>query len=756
MELDPNQELALQVLGAVHAAAGHVDLAISFMRRAVTVAPENPRNHNNLGAMLARLERYDEALACYDRALSIRPDFAEALHNRGNTLLALDRPRDAIACYDRALAAKPDYAEARSRRAVAVQALAHAADAARKPRMPDLATLESTVYNRSSNALQVLLPILYALASNRLQIATLLPGGSEAATETIATRLANAIGTLLVDPGIELTAGDIRKLAVLVQTVHHIFAASALETADHFVQALGAHDTASLNALWHTDRQRAMKAALLLSIDSRLPIDADAIFGIDPSLTLLLYLILLSSKPIVTPAAQLRRDRLLELGSHLPIAAPGRDTNQLTLLANAWMNCSYSGRSDKHQVKTRLNEILRNWMLALGLRDADLPHRRRFPENPKLLVAAEVLRSDHVQYRYFGQYLRQLRSRFRLILLAEETDLDRHVQALFDEVVAFRRADDAGYLRDVADAVGKVGPDLIFWLSVGMRHWGPALANLRLAPIQIAGLGHSASTFCEAMDYYLTEEGFVGDPTLLGERLVLLPDHSLIFEQAPKYRPVPAEIRDTADPLRVALACNLLKLNPRFVATLRRIGEATSRTVEFHVFPNAGGVLQLAAAQVIERSLPGATVHPALSPDQYFARISECDLSLSPFPFGGMHSVIDALRQGLPVVAMEGPEPHGRTDAMLLRRLRMPDWLICRDEESYAGAALAIVDDDALRVRLSRQAIELDLDRTLFGSANTPLRTEVVDAVWWVYRNHEAIRASGRRVFGFHDWSTAS
>jgi hypothetical protein len=41
----------------------------------------------------------------------------------------------------------------------------------------------------------------------------------------------------------------------------------------------------------------------------------------------------------------------------------------------------------------------------------------------------------------------------------------------------------------------------------------------------------------------------------------------------------------------------------------------------------------------------------------------------------------------------------------------------------------------------------LDLDRTLFGDATTPLRSDVVDAMWWVYQNHEAIKASGRKVF---------
>jgi hypothetical protein len=58
-----------------------------------------------------------------------------------------------------------------------------------------------------------------------------------------------------------------------------------------------------------------------------------------------------------------------------------------------------------------------------------------------------------------------------------------------------------------------------------------------------------------------------------------------------------------------------------------------------------------------------------------------------------------------------------------------------------------VIDNDAERVALSQQALALDIDRVLFGDATTKLRSDVVDAVWWIYQNHEAIKASGRKVF---------
>jgi predicted O-linked N-acetylglucosamine transferase (SPINDLY family) len=108
---------------------------------------------------------------------------------------------------------------------------------------------------------------------------------------------------------------------------------------------------------------------------------------------------------------------------------------------------------------------------------------------------------------------------------------------------------------------------------------------------------------------------------------------------------------------------------------------------------------------------------------------------------------VDSLRQGIPVVALEGLDLHARTDSMLLRRLGMPEWLIAQDEEAYVAAALRVIDNDAERVALSRQALSLKVDQVLFGDATTPLKRDVVDAVWWIYQNHEAIKASSRKVF---------
>jgi hypothetical protein len=493
---------------------------------------------------------------------------------------------------------------------------------------------------------------------------------------------------------------------------------------------------------------------VLLSLDSSFDWPAELMAKAPPRIALQLLASLISTKPVMSVKGQARRDRLLDYAPSVTATYMPPSIDHLVMTTSAWMLCSYGSTADKHAIKRQLNQSLKAMAAARGLHEPMLPAIRAPKARPVLLFAAEIMNSAHVQYRYFGQYLRQLRQRFELVLLTEKKEADASVAALFDRVLTFERTGDGAYLGQIGRMIAETAPDIIFYPSVGMRHWGPVFANLRLAPIQMTALGHSASTFCDTIDYYLLEEGYVSDPALFGETVITLPDASLVFERAPHYQPCKPIIRAAPQPLRIALPSNLLKLNPDFLAMIGRIGKAASRPLELHFLPNASGLELDAGRRAIGRMLPGATVHGMQAYPDYLKILSACDLVLSPFPFGGLHSVIDSLRQGVPVVAMECPEPHGRTDAMLLRRLGLPEWLIATNEDDYVAAALRVIGDDALRIALSEQALALDIDRVMFGDATTPLRGEVRDAVWWIYRHHEAAQADGRKLWSEGDRST--
>lgn len=573
--------------------------------------------------------------------------------------------------------------------------------------MIELAPLERAAAGRSPARAAMAFAALQALERGELFAAGVQPQDGFA-------RLARTVAEVFGDPGLALSDGERWTLAFYGSLLNSLFAAAgAWPEAPH---------------LFTLDSPHAGPVA---------PEFAQALG-------------LIATSPVLTARGADRRERLLSDAGRLEGQALPGSLAAITLASAAWMSCSYASGPEKHALKPVLNRAFRRLLDELGLRDLPPPRAEARPERPTLLVMAEVIHAAHVQYRYFGQYLRQLRRRFRLVLVAPRKELGAAVEALFDEVFAFDPAA-ADFAPEVLRFVAAAAPDIVFWPSVGMARWGPLLANLRLAPIQMTALGHSASTFIPAMDYYLTEEGYVSDAGLFSERLLLLPDAGLRFERPPAYVPVAPRVRETAEPVRIAVPSNVLKLNPAFLELLGRVRREAARPVQLHLFPNAPLLTVTALRTAAGPALEGAVVYPRLSPQAYLEALNACDLVLSPWPFGGLHSVVDALRQGLPVVAMERPEPHGRTDAMVLRRLGMPDWLVACTEDEYLAAALRLVDDGAVRVETSRAALARDVDRAMFGDAATPLGSEVVDLVWAAFHRHRAIQADPRRAWRLPD-----
>ena len=602
--------------------------------------------------------------------------------------------------------------------------------------MTDLATFERAVYSRALNRVDLLAEVLVELATGQIVESA---AAASAVPDPRLLRLAAAIAALMADPTVEISEAQYDRMTPVVGDLQRLFQATGFGGTDFLLRALS-QDSISSDLL--------ARRLPLLALDSGLSWPPDFLDTLPPRAAQQTLANLIATKPVLSLRGQARRDQLLDYVATMPAADWPVSVHHLVLITTAWMLCSYASTSSKHAIKRLFNDALKGMARVWGLGDRPMPRVRK--ARPRILFASEIMHSKHVQYRYFGQYLRQLRTRFELVLLTERKEVDDHVRALFDDVLTFERTE-PGYLRKIHQMMVDTAPDILFYPSVGMRHWGPLFANLRLAPIQLTALGHSASSFCDTIDYYLLEEGYVSDPALFGETVLTVPDESLIFERMPDFTPPAPEIRQAPSMLRIVLPSNALKLNPNFIAVLGRIRAVAKRPLEFHFLPNTNGMELGALNRAIQRVLPGARVHGKLSYERYIGLISACDLNLSPFPFGGLHSVIDSLRQGLPVVAMDCPEPHGRTDAMLLHRLGMPDWLIARTEADYIAAALRVIEDDGLRVSLSRQALEIDVGKVMFGDATTPLRSEIVDTLWWIYENHEKAQADGRKLWSLAD-----
>jgi Flp pilus assembly protein TadD len=90
------------------------DEAEGACRRALQLAPYEPRLYYQLGIALWELRRYEEAEQAQRRALALEPRSAEAHYELANALFAMKRLEEGEGAYQRALALRPKFAEAQT------------------------------------------------------------------------------------------------------------------------------------------------------------------------------------------------------------------------------------------------------------------------------------------------------------------------------------------------------------------------------------------------------------------------------------------------------------------------------------------------------------------------------------------------------------------------------------------------------------------------------------------------------------------
>ena len=86
LQADPNQPVALHLLGVIAHQVGKNDIAVDLIGKALAINSDYAEAHNNLGLALNGLGRLDEAVSSYLKALAIKPYYAEAHTNLGNAL----------------------------------------------------------------------------------------------------------------------------------------------------------------------------------------------------------------------------------------------------------------------------------------------------------------------------------------------------------------------------------------------------------------------------------------------------------------------------------------------------------------------------------------------------------------------------------------------------------------------------------------------------------------------------------------------
>jgi predicted TPR repeat methyltransferase len=112
VELAPNKRPMLDAAIAVAIRAGYQGVAVSYLRRALSLWPADLDLGRKLGTLLTILQRHDEAEAHWRKLLAEHPDDTLTEVNYGYTLTAMGRNTDAAALLERTLAREPGNATA--------------------------------------------------------------------------------------------------------------------------------------------------------------------------------------------------------------------------------------------------------------------------------------------------------------------------------------------------------------------------------------------------------------------------------------------------------------------------------------------------------------------------------------------------------------------------------------------------------------------------------------------------------------------
>ena len=531
--------------------------------------------------------------------------------------------------------------------------------------------------------------------------------------ERFCTRLTSAASTLFASPEYRPHAVCLQLMLTLHEWISVLFSSTAFGNADHVVRHLNPRGPADRQFM--PGDRFIEKLCVLYSSESDLELDFAALWVHDKTMAACLALVLMAPLFHGSANAHGKREALLEW-------LPGRlrqidDLDDLpsAVLHNAYMFCSYADTPRRHAVKRDINVLVRRKLDQLGLTDLPPPPVQprltdgaRRGKKPLMLVVVEWFGGAHSIYRTHSRTIEAAREHFEVVGFGFGYAIDDAGRAVFDRFIELEQPDYIGEcLKTIRDFAVAEQPDVLYMPSVGMFVLTVFMSNLRIAPLQIAALGHPATTHSDKIDYISVEEDYVGDAACFSERLLRLPKDGQPYRASLALPEIAPRVPQRRETVQIVVTASPMKLNPAFLDACRQIQERAGLPVQFHFMTgNSYGLPLQHMRRVIGAAVPGAVTHGFHQYADYLARVDDSDLFLSPFPFGNTNGIVDAFTLGLPGVCKTGPEVFERIDGALFARAGMPTWTTAQTVEDYVEAAVRMVTRHDEREALRRQLIE--------------------------------------------------
>ncbi|ENG1322516.1 cobalt ABC transporter permease [Salmonella enterica subsp. enterica] len=567
----------------------------------------------------------------------------------------------------------------------------------------------------------------------------------------LCTRIAGAVTTLFSRQDFTISDDGWERLMNLHRWLALIFAVSSYGHADHIIRNINAEGGGVIDPLTLNSHNLRL-FCLCYFPDSQIPLQPDVLWQYDRQTVARLFLALISGRALPTSAAHGKREQLLSWLPERLAELDSLDFLPTAILHDVYMHCSYADLAEKHRIKSSLNDLIRRSLLAKNFTDiveGDI-RGQTFTKNsdiqgqtqkPVMLVVLEWFTCQHSVYRTHSRALASLRERFTVHAVGLDIAVDGVSRQVFD---VFHSINTDTALQEAYALAKELRPDVVLYVGIGMFPFTIYLSNLRLAPLQLVGLGHGASTFCRQINCFVIEEDLVGEERCFSETVIRVPADAMPFvppvdiSRVPVVR-IPFFTRQWAQcreplPVRVAVCASIMKINPDFLRTLTEIQSRSRVAVQFCFYLGfAHGLTLDYLRDAIHAELPTAEVNAHMPVQEYQTALNSCELFVSPFPYGNMNGVVDAVRQGLPGVCLTGPEVHSYIDGGLFRRLGLPETLVVADLDAYIQATLRLVEEHEYREMLQHKLLDDDVELVLFHGNPEKFAAAISD-VWQQFR----------------------
>jgi len=383
------------------------------------------------------------------------------------------------------------------------------------------------------------------------------------------------------------------------------------------------------------------------------------------------------------------------VGSSTPFYLSYQEKNNKTLLSRYGAIC---------------NRLMGYWQKKKQIYPRALQHSGKI----KIGIVSHHIRDHSVWHAITRGLLENIdQNRFEIHLF--------YLGKIIDEETKFARSKVSSYtdshfsLSGWVKAVHEKEIEVLIYPEIGMEQLAIQLANLRLAPMQVAAWGHPETTGIPNIDYYMSADLFesAASREAYSENLIQLPNLGCFYKKLPV---IPSEFNKFSFKLNCKLPIliapgTLFKYAPQndyiFVEIAKRLGEC--KFIFFNQQENWTKVFKERLKNVFDTE--GLSIDdyiifmPWLKPEDFYGLMNCSDVFLDPIGFSGFNTAMQAVDCALPIVTLEGQFMRGRLASGILKRMEISE-LIARNNSEYVELAIRLVKEHSYRERISQKMIE--------------------------------------------------